>query len=150
MKEYHSLLENLSQISKDQGQCLVTNQPDESGLASIMSRKFTNTSTINEIANFFAFLFQKGYECSSLNYHRFVTSAHHAHVDNNSFGQHLRVCALMTSIFNTCLPKLRYTFVWNIEKVLKHINDLHDELNLSIKLYSYKLTMLLSNSVKEF
>lgn len=150
MKEYQSLLQNLSQISKDQGQCLVTDQPDESGLASIMNGKFTNTSTINEIVNFLAFLFEKGYECSSVNYHRSVTSAHHAHVNNNSFGQHPRVCALMTSIFNTCLPKLRYTFVWDTEKVLKHLNDLHDDLDLSIKLYSYKLTMLLSNSIKEF
>lgn len=60
MKEYQSLLQNLSQISKDQGQCLVTDQPDKSGLASIMNGKFTNTSTINEIVNFLAFLFEKG------------------------------------------------------------------------------------------
>ena len=62
MKEYQSLLQNLSQIPENQDQYLVTDQPDESGIASIMNGKFTNTSTINEIVSFLLFLYEKGHE----------------------------------------------------------------------------------------
>ena len=76
---------------------------------------------IIEILNFLAFLYEKGYEYSSINSHRSAISAYHVHIDNNPIGQHPKVCTLMTGIFNDRSPKPRYTFVWDIETVLNSL-----------------------------
>ena len=72
-------------------------------------------SNVIDILNFLAFLYEKGYEYSSINSHRSGISAYHVHIDNNPIGQHPKVCTSMTGIFNDRLPKPRYTFVWDIE-----------------------------------
>ena len=82
------------------------------------------TSNIIEILNFLAFLYEKGYEYSSINSHRSAISAYHVHIDNNPIGQHPRVCTLMTGIFNNRPPKPRYTSVWDIETVLNYLSKL--------------------------
>ena len=79
------------------------------------------TSKIIEVLNFLAFLYEKGYEYSSINSHRSAISAYHVHIDNNPIGQHPKVCTLMTGIFNDRSPKPRYTFVWDIETVLNSL-----------------------------
>ena len=102
------------------------------------------TSNIIEILNFLAFLYEKGYEYSSINFHSSAISAYHVHIDNNPIGQHPRVCTLMTGIFNNRPPKPRYTFVWDIETVLNYQSKLPDNLNLPIRVLSHKLALLLS------
>ena len=102
------------------------------------------TSNLIEILNFLAFLYEKGYEYSSINSHRSAISAYHVHIDNNPIGQHPRVCTLMTGIFNNRPPKPRYTFVWDIETVLNYLSKLLDNLNLPIRVLSHNLALLLS------
>ena len=87
---------------------------------------------------------KKGNEYSSMNSHRSATSAYHVHIDNNPIGQHPRVCTLMTGFFNNRPPKPRYTFVWDIEKVLNYLSKLRDHLNLPIGVLSHQLALLLS------
>ena len=96
--------------------------------------------------NFLAFLYEKGYEYSSINSHRSAISAYHVHIDNNPIGQHPRVYT-KTGIFNNCPPKPRYTFVWDIEKVLNYLSKLPDNLSLPIRVISHKLALLLSLTV---
>ena len=50
----------------------------------------------------------------------------------------------MTEVFNNRPPKLRYTFVWDIEKVLNYLSKLPDNLSLPIRVLSHKLALLLS------
>ena len=102
------------------------------------------TSNIIEILNFLAFLYEKGYEYSSINSHRSAISAYHVHMYNNPIGQHLRVCTLMTGIFNNHPLKPRYTLVWDIEKVLNYLSKLPYNLNLPIRVLSHRLVLLLS------
>ena len=102
------------------------------------------TSNLIEILNFLVFLYEKGYEYSSINSHRSAISAYHVHIDNNPIGQHPRVCTLMTGIFNNRPPKPRYTFVWDIETVLNYLSKLPDNLNLPIRVLSHKLALLLA------
>ena len=45
-----------------------------------------------EILNFLAFVYEKGYEYSSINSHRSAISAYRVHIDNNAIGQHARLC----------------------------------------------------------
>ena len=73
-------------------------------------------------------------------------SAYHVHIDN-PIGQHPRVCTLMTGIFNNRPPKTRYTFVWDIEKVLNDLSKLPDNLILPMRVLSQKLALLLSLTV---
>ena len=101
-------------------------------------------SNIIEILNFLAFLYEKGYEYSSINSHRSAISAYHVHMYNNPIGQHLRVCTLMTGIFNNHPLKPRYTLVWDIEKVLNYLSKLPYNLNLPIRVLSHRLVLLLS------
>ena len=105
------------------------------------------TSDIIEILNFLTFLYEKGYEYSSVNSHRSVISAYHVHIHNNSTGQYPSVCTLMTGIFNNRPHKPRYTFVWDIEKVLNYLSKLPDNLSLPIRVLSHKLALLLSLTV---
>ena len=88
--------------------------------------------------------YEKGYEYSSINSHRSVISVCHVHIDNNPIRQHLRVCTLMTGIFNNHPSKPRHTFVWDIETVLNYLSELPDNLSLSIRVLSHKLSLLLS------
>ena len=91
-----------------------------------------------------SFLYERGYGYSSINSHRSAIYAYHVHIDNNPIRQHPRVCTLMTGIFNNRPPKPRYTFVWDIETVLNYLSELPDNLSLSIRVLSHKLSLLLS------
>ena len=101
-------------------------------------------SNIIEFLNFLAFLYEKGYDYSSINSHRSAIYAYHIHIDNNPIGQHPRGCALMTDIFNNHLPKPIYTFVWDIGTVLNYLSKLPDNLSLPIRVLSHQLALLLS------
>ena len=61
-----------------------------------------------------------------------------------AIGKHPRVCALMKGIFNKRPPKPKFTFVWDIEKALNYLSELPDNLNLSVKLLTQKLALLLA------
>ena len=50
----------------------------------------------------------------------------------------------MTGIFNKNLPKPRYTFVWDVEQVLVYLEKLPGNNELSDRLLTLKLTMLLA------
>ena len=130
------------QIPEGQGQYLITNPPDESSWSCEWEVN-SFSSNIIEVLNFLAFLYEKRYEYSSINSHRSVISVCHVHIDNNPIGQHLRVCTLMTGIFNNHPSKPRYTFVWDIETVLNYLSELPDNLSLSIRVLSHKLSLLL-------
>ena len=59
-------------------------------------------------------------------------------------GKHHRVCSLLTGVFNSKPPRPRYTFIWDVEKVLTYLNGLKQNENLTVKLLTHKLTMLLA------
>ena len=50
------------------------------------------TSNIIEYLNFLAFLYEKAYEYSSINFYRSAISAYHVRTDNNPIGQYPREC----------------------------------------------------------
>ena len=97
-----------------------------------------------EILDFLAFLYERGYEYTSISSRRSAISAYHVHIDDNPIGQHPRVCTLMTGTFNNRPPKPRYTFVWDIETVLNYLSKLPDNLSLPMRVLSHKLALLLS------
>ena len=50
--------------------------------------------------------------------------AYHNLVERKPEGQHISVCNLMTGVFSRNLPKPKYTFICDVEKVLKCIKIL--------------------------
>lgn len=100
--------------------------------------------SVNFVLDFLAELYQLQYEYSTINCHRSAISAYHDPLDNVPVGQHPKVSALMTGIFNQRPPKPRYSFVWDVEQVLTYLGQLPGNDQLSDRLLTLKLTMLLA------
>ena len=99
---------------------------------------------INFVLDFLAELYDLDYKYSSINCHRSAISAYHDPIENVPVGQHPRVSSLMTGIFNQRPPQPRYSFVWDVEQVFSYLNNLPDNDQLSDRLLTLKLTMLLA------
>ena len=58
----------------------------------------------------------------------------------------------MTNVFIGRPPKPGYIFLWNVEKVLKYLNDSPNNLDLPMKFLPYKFTILfaLTTSSRSF
>ena len=100
--------------------------------------------SINFVLDFLAELYDLDYKYSSINCHRSAISAYHDPIENVPVGQHPRVSSLMTGIFNQRPPQPRYSFVWDVEQVFSYLHYLPDNEQLSDRLLTLKLTMLLA------
>ena len=88
---YQLGLQSLSSKPEWQALHLITNRPGESGFASVLNNKLIDC-VLKFILDFFAFLFEKNDECSSVNVHRSALSAYHKKVDKYPVGQYPKVC----------------------------------------------------------
>ena len=68
-----------------------------------------------------------GFEYFTIDCHRSVISAYHDYVENGPVEQHPKVSTLMTGAFNVNLPKPKYIFIWDVEKVLSYLNNLNNK-----------------------
>ena len=100
--------------------------------------------SINFVLDFLAELYDLDYKYSSINCHRSAISAYHDPIETVPVGQHPRVSSLMTGIFNQRPPQPRYSFVWDVEQVFSYLHNLPDHEQLSDRLLTLKLTMLLA------
>ena len=98
----------------------------------------------SDIANFLAELYQEGYQYSSINVYRSSISTNHDKVDGYLAGQHPTVVRLMKGVFNKRPPIPRHTYSWDVSKVTSYISSLDVNDNLSLKILSLKLVMLLA------
>ena len=99
---------------------------------------------IRNVVNFLAYLYKDGYQYSSINAYRSSISSVHEKVDGFNVGQHPLITRLIKGIFHARPPLPRYTTTWNVQLVLNYIESLGDNQNISLKLLSFKLTMLLA------
>ena len=80
---------------------------------------------LSEHLNHLLTLLEKGLQHRTINSHRSAISAYRNYVDGKSFGEHPRVCALLTVVSNQRPPQPRETFVilkQLFEKDLTQIN----------------------------
>ena len=101
-------------------------------------------SNINYVLDFLAELFEKGLEYRTIGTHRSAISAFHDPIENIRVGNHPRVSALMSGIFNKRPPQPKYPFIWDVETVLDFLRKLPGNDLLSDKLLTLKVSMLLS------
>ena len=98
---------------------------------------------LSGILNYLSTLFEKGLQHRTINSHRSAISAYHNYVDGKPVGQHPRVCALLTGVFNQRPPQLRYTFVWDVKIAFVYLKtNVSVNSKLSDKDLTHKLTIL--------
>jgi len=78
---------------------------------------------INVVLDYLASLFEKGYEYSTVCFHRSAISAFHEKIDGKSVGEHPDVSLLVTGVFNKRPPQPRYNFIWDVQKVIDYIKS---------------------------
>ena len=71
-------------------------------------------------------------------------SAYHDPIDGFSVGKHPHVCSLLKGIFNERPPIPRYTFIWDVQKVLTYLSTLGMPEHLSDKMLTHKTTMFIA------
>ena len=119
-------------------------------------------STVNEVLNFLAFLFEKGYDYSWINGHKLAISTYHVQINNNPIekdrydyswinGHKLAISTYHIQINNNPIGKDSRVCAYLIRDLLNQglllsgiSNELRDNLNLPVKLLSQKLALLLA------
>ena len=102
------------------------------------------STTVANIGNFLAELFDQGLEYRTLNVYRSAVSAFHVNIDNTPIGSHPLIKKLMTGVFNQKPPKPRYTGTWDVNKVLRQISNMGENETLCLKDLTLKTSMLLA------
>ena len=95
------------------------------------------------MANYLADAFKSGKSYSSLNVYRSAISAYHSTVDSLPVGKHPLVCRLLKGVKFQRPPRPKYQHTWDVTKVLSMFSDWGDNADLSLRLLSFKLTILL-------
>ena len=101
-------------------------------------------TSVENIADFLAELYARGYEYRTINNYRSAISALHAEMEGKKVGKHELICQLMTGIFNKNPPTPRYTQMWDVNKVLSYIISMKNDQDLSLKEITLKLCMLMA------
>ena len=99
---------------------------------------------INDVVNFLAELFQKGYQYRSLNSYRSAISSVHEKVDGVEIGQHPLVSRLLKGAFNSRPPQPRYDATWDVKTVTTYLSGMGKNEGLSLQALTQKLVMLFS------
>lgn len=99
---------------------------------------------MSDVANFLADLYDQGYQYRSINSYRSAIASAHDRVEGMSVGQLPVITRLMAGIANSRPPQPRYTVTWDINIVLKYLENLGDNQALSLKILTLKTAMLLA------
>ena len=96
------------------------------------------------MTNFLAHLHELGYQSRSLNAYRSAISSVHDTVNGVEVGKHPMISRLLKGAYHARPPLPRYTSTWNVQVVLRYIDNLGPSSSLSLKLLTFKLVTLLS------
>ena len=99
---------------------------------------------VEDVVNFLAELFAKGYQYRSLNAYRSAISSIHQKVDGQDIGQHPLVCRLLKGSYNQNPPTPRYSHFWDVGVVLRFFGQLGTNASLPLKWISIKTAMLMA------
>ena len=93
--------------------------------------------------------FSEGLEHKTINGYRSAISAYHEKAERISIGQHLKVCQLLSGIFNKRPSQPKINVIRDVFKVIGYIDTLGNIESLFTKLVTLKLTILLAIAFKE-
>ena len=98
---------------------------------------------LNEALHFLVRLFNQGLSYSALNTARSALSAIIITEGGESFGTNCVVTRFMKGVFESRRPKPKYTKIWDVGVVLKHLSTLYPYDKLALKDLTYKVLMLI-------
>ena len=99
---------------------------------------------LKDVLQFLTECFQKGYKYNTIAGFRSAISAFHDPVDGVSVGKNQRVSVLLTGVFNENPPQPKFTFIWDVRKVIEYLGGERFHTNITLKDLTLKLTMLLA------
>ena len=88
--------------------------------------------------------FHKGLTYSSINLARSAVSSLGLKYEGISLGSHPLVARFMKGVYNLRPSTAKYTDIWDTEQVLTYLKSMDEVSNLSLKLLSQKLAMLIA------
>ena len=110
-----------------------------------MSEKIDPLSCgVEPFLDFITSLVQEGLQYCSINIIRSAVSTTHLPLEGAPIGQHPLEKQLFKGIYNSRPPQPRYSHTWDVGMVLKHITELGENKDLSLKQLSMKLAMLMA------
>ena len=98
---------------------------------------------VENILNYLSVLFEQGMKYRTINSHRSAISHFHNPIEGFKAGQHPTVCKLLKGISRARPSQPRYTFIWDVEVVLKKMRELPANSKLPLSTLSFKLVTLL-------
>jgi len=99
---------------------------------------------IEDVANFLADLYAKGYQYHSLNACRSAISSTHEMVDGVSVWNHSMITRLLKGVFHSRPPQPRYSSFWNVGSMIDYLRKLGSNDSLTLKQLTMKMAMLLA------
>jgi hypothetical protein len=99
---------------------------------------------LGTILEFLSDLHGKGLAYRSINVYRSMLSGTLEQMEGYDVGKHPLVIKLMQGIFNSTPPKPKYTEFWDVGVVLRHLQSLGPDVDLSLTSLSHKLVILLA------
>jgi len=96
------------------------------------------------LVEFFKDMLKEGYEYNTINGFRSAVSALHEPIDGLPVGQHHLIKRTLAGIFNEKPPVPKYSDTWDVGQVLEYIEQLGPNSELSDKVLTHKLAMLLA------
>ena len=99
---------------------------------------------LNEVLDFLTDLFESGLSYSALNTARSALSAIGITINGFLVGSHPVIIRYMKGVYNKRPSTPRYTELWDVAVVLRYLQTLSPVKELSLKLLTFKLVMLIS------
>lgn len=130
-KAYQKTLQDyLPQLGAKGHNQLITAACD-AGVAGVIKKQIDPfCASVEQIANFLTYLFEKGHEYRTINSYRSAISGFHPEHEGIMVGQTILIKHLMAGVFNSRPPIPRYTKTWDIDLVLKYIMNLPEDKDL--------------------
>ena len=93
---------------------------------------------LEHILNYLGTLFDKKLGYNAINTHRFALSHFREPIDGFKVGKHPSICRLLKGVSRERPPVPKYTFIWDIEKVLSKMKDMPPNNELTLTDISFK------------
>ena len=100
------------------------------------------STTLDNIFEFLADLFHKGFKFRTLGVYRSAISSNHETVDGFVIGKHPMMAKFMKGVFSLRPPEPKYFVTWDVRQVLDFLKTWSPAESLSLKQLTLKLVML--------
>ena len=99
---------------------------------------------LTHILDFLTECFHEGFQFNTIARFSSAIAAYHDPIGGITVGSNPRVSAFLSVIFNSRPPQPKYTFIWNVKRLIEFLTTLPYDSDLSLKDLTLKLTMLLA------